>query len=107
MTHAADAGLQPERTALSWRRTCLSLLTASLLATRILAELLGFWACIVGIFGAACALILVFAVDRRCTGIPDDARSRLAGVKWTLAVTASATMVGVASLVGTLLYVLA
>jgi uncharacterized membrane protein YidH (DUF202 family) len=38
-----DAGLQPERTALAWRRTGLSLGIGALLGIRIFPELVGAW----------------------------------------------------------------
>lgn len=46
MTTLFDPGLQPERTELSWRRTCLALGIGSLVAMRILPEVFGnaWWA---------------------------------------------------------------
>jgi uncharacterized membrane protein YidH (DUF202 family) len=41
-----DPGLQPERTALAWRRTGLSMAAGALVALRIFPELLGGWALI-------------------------------------------------------------
>lgn len=38
-----DAGLQPERTALAWRRTALALTGAGLVLPRILGGALGWW----------------------------------------------------------------
>ena len=46
-----DAGLQPERTDLSWRRTLLALVIASLFSIRLLAPLLGNAALLAGIAG--------------------------------------------------------
>lgn len=38
-----DPGLQPERTALAWRRTGLSMIAATLIALRTVPQLLGAW----------------------------------------------------------------
>lgn len=65
MTGVFDPGLQPERTALAWRRTGLAMLTASLVAARILPETLGAWAIIPGIVGVVAAALLVFGIHRR------------------------------------------
>ena len=57
-----DDGLQPERTALSWRRTGLSLTGAALVAVRIVPDVLGLWAIVPAGFGLAGALaVLVLA----------------------------------------------
>lgn len=53
MTGVFDAGLQPERTALAWRRTCLAFLVASGVSMRVLPDRLG----AVGYLGAALTLI--------------------------------------------------
>ncbi|WP_431219901.1 DUF202 domain-containing protein [Leifsonia xyli] len=65
MTTPFDAGLQPERTALAWRRTSLALLAGSLIAARILPELFGPWSALVGIAGAATAAALLAATHHR------------------------------------------
>ena len=46
-----DPGLQPERTALAWRRTALSVLIGSAAGARILAPHLGAGAVVLGVLG--------------------------------------------------------
>ncbi|MDN4599484.1 DUF202 domain-containing protein [Leifsonia virtsii] len=65
MSTPFDPGLQPERTALAWRRTCLAVLAGSLVAARILPELFGAWSALLGIAGAVAAATLLAAVHRR------------------------------------------
>ncbi|MDQ4214348.1 DUF202 domain-containing protein [Microbacterium capsulatum] len=63
-----DKGMQPERTALAWRRTALALLIGAIAAVRILPELLGEWALIPAGAGAAVAVgIMVWAHRRHVT----------------------------------------
>lgn len=60
-----DAGLQPERTALAWRRTALAVAVASLAALRILPEVLGSWALIPAALGAGASLVALTLTQRR------------------------------------------
>lgn len=63
-----DPGLQPERTALAWRRTGLALLVGSFVAARILPELLGAWSALLGLTGVVISGILLAMIHRRYRG---------------------------------------
>jgi len=56
-----DPGLQPERTLLAWRRTCLSFALAGLIAMRFTVDALGVIAVIVGLAGIGLAVSAYFA----------------------------------------------
>ncbi|MCI2238695.1 DUF202 domain-containing protein [Paenibacillus sp. TRM 82003] len=60
-----DAGLQPERTALAWRRTALSLVVAGLGAARLLLPQLGAGAVVLGLFTAATGAVVHVLASRR------------------------------------------
>lgn len=60
-----DHGLQPERTALAWRRTALALIVASLIGIRILPLTLGAWAAVPAGFGILAALLVLVLSHRR------------------------------------------
>ncbi|PRY18384.1 DUF202 domain-containing protein [Kineococcus rhizosphaerae] len=60
-----DPGLQPERTALAWRRTAVSVLVGSAAGGRLLAGQLGAGAVVLGIAGCAFAVWLHAAAGAR------------------------------------------
>ncbi|QDP96670.1 DUF202 domain-containing protein [Microlunatus elymi] len=60
-----DDGLGPERTALAWRRTGLSFAAASLVAVRILPELLGTWSVIPAGLGVLASILIIVLAHRR------------------------------------------
>jgi hypothetical protein len=60
-----DPGLQPERTALAWRRTVLSLALGALITLRLLPPVLGLWSFAAGFAGIALAGIIWILAARR------------------------------------------
>ena len=60
-----DPGLQPERTALAWRRTALALVVAAIVGIRVLPSLLGAWAIVPAGLGVVLALIIFAASHLR------------------------------------------
>lgn len=56
---AWDKGLQPERTALAWRRYGLSLIGASLALPRLTWHALGLWALPAGVFGLVIGIVVL------------------------------------------------
>ena len=65
MTGTPDRGAQPERTALAWRRTALSVAASSVVAARLSAPSLGVVAVAVGVLGAGLATAVWWSADRR------------------------------------------
>ncbi|MBF4618084.1 DUF202 domain-containing protein [Clavibacter sp. VKM Ac-2873] len=61
----SDPGLQPERTALAWRRTALALVVGSLLGLRVLPALLGAAGLVVAAAGVVLALGVLVAAHLR------------------------------------------
>lgn len=60
-----DAGLQLERTALAWRRTCLALAAASIGAMRVHPDSLGPWSIALGAVGLVLAALVMWLAHRR------------------------------------------
>lgn len=104
MTGIFDPGLQPERTALAWRRTGLALLAGSAVATRILPELLGPWSALIGLSGITAAGLLLGMIHRRYHRhhgrlLAEGDRSPIAGgrlIAATAAFTTAAALVSIA-----------
>lgn len=60
-----DPGLQPERTALAWRRTALVFVVGALLSMRLLAPVLGIWAGVTGAAGIGVGVWVAVVAHRR------------------------------------------
>jgi uncharacterized membrane protein YidH (DUF202 family) len=61
----SDPGLQPERTALAWRRTSLALVVGSLAAVRVLPQLIGAWGYAAAGLAFAVSVGILIASHRR------------------------------------------
>lgn len=89
-----DRGLQPERTLLAWRRTCLAFAVASLVAIRFTVEIAGVVGVIIGILGAGLAIAAYFAAThgyrRAHTSLTRD--GTLSHGAWPLALATAATL---------------
>lgn len=109
-----DPGLQPERTALAWRRTGLALGGGSLLLARVLAESSGALplGLAVGGFGVVAAILILIAVERRYRShhhrliAAQGARVRLAGGGLPAIVAAATCALGVGALLAVILFAL-
>ncbi|WP_439901956.1 YidH family protein [Microbacterium azadirachtae] len=103
-----DPGLQPERTALAWRRTALALAGGSVVIMRILPSVIGGVALVLGFAGLVLALVVLIGSHRRyrrqhralTSTEPVVLRSGLPVV----ALTAAALLVGVLCLLFVLLH---
>jgi uncharacterized membrane protein YidH (DUF202 family) len=100
MTTVYDPGLQPERTLLAWRRTCLSFALASAVAVRFTAEIAGWAAVAAGTVGVALALVAYLTANRRYRAAHRSLHARDAldsdGVPM-LAITLAAVVLGLAA----------
>jgi hypothetical protein len=98
-----DPGLQPERTALAWRRTGLAVAVGAIAGTRVLAPTLGAGAVVVGLLGLALATLLVVGSTRRARRtqvalLRDGCLASGPGGRLIAAVCIACTSVGVAAL---------
>ena len=60
-----DSGLQPERTALAWRRTALTLAVGAILSFRLLAPVIDLWSIPVGVAGLVLSATTWILAGRR------------------------------------------
>ncbi|GAA1928298.1 hypothetical protein GCM10009775_20440 [Microbacterium aoyamense] len=104
MSALFDPGLQPERTELAWRRTCLAFAVGSLVALRLLPVALGSaWWVLVGVAGLAASGVLWLWARRRYHAVNtilarDGDRGRLPGAGPLFALCLLALVAGVFSL---------
>jgi uncharacterized membrane protein YidH (DUF202 family) len=96
----SEPGLQPERTALAWRRSILALIVGSALALRLLPPLLGRWSLAIGVVGllATSGLWAASAVRVRrvqaalAAGVPLPGGLLIALLAGVIAATAAASL---------------
>jgi uncharacterized membrane protein YidH (DUF202 family) len=60
-----DPGLQPERTALAWRRTALTLAVGAVVSFRLLPPVLGLWSIALGVAGLLLSIAIWILAGRR------------------------------------------
>lgn len=65
MSQPFDPGLQPERVALSWQRTALSVAVGSLVYARIISPTIGLWALLPALAGLLLAGLMGIKASRR------------------------------------------
>jgi Domain of unknown function (DUF202) len=99
-----DPGLQPERTALAWRRTGLAVAVGAIATTRVLLHALGVGAVVVGLLGLGLAGLLVLGSTRRARRaqaalLQDGCLVTGPGGRLVAAVCVACTALGVAALV--------
>ncbi|HLU57698.1 MAG TPA: DUF202 domain-containing protein [Pseudonocardia sp.] len=98
-----DPGLQPERTALAWRRTGLAVAVGAIASTRLLAPELGAGAVVLGVLGLALAGLLVVGSSRRVRRtqaclLEDGTLTSGPGGRLIAAVCIACTLTGIAAL---------
>lgn len=71
-----DQGLQPERTLLAWRRTCLSFALASIVLTHYTAQEFGLLAVIMGLVGAGLAVASYFLASHGYRRVHESLHTR-------------------------------
>ncbi len=71
-----DPGLQPERTALSWRRTLLALVVVAAVGERLLAPVLGRGALVMAGAGLLAVVALQVLSTRRARSVGESLRER-------------------------------
>jgi uncharacterized membrane protein YidH (DUF202 family) len=70
-----DAGLQPERTELAWRRTVLALTLGGIVSLRILPPVIGAWGVAAGVGGTIAGVTLAVLAARRAAGVASSLRA--------------------------------
>jgi len=98
-----DPGLQPERTALAWRRTGLAVAVGGVVGARVLAPALGAGAVVVAVLGLALAALLLLGSTRRVRRtqnalLQDGHLASGPGGRLVATVCIACTVVGVAAL---------
>ncbi|SFC58628.1 protein of unknown function [Nocardioides terrae] len=89
---AADQGLQPERTALAWYRTCLSLAAGAAVAARYGGSIGVGWAVVLGVTGPVLALAAALAARQRYASARRSLASGLLATDGVLPALAAATL---------------